>query len=125
MAISYELNVAEIIGFAGGMIDAVALIPQVRHTLKTRSTKDISYGWQFTYLLGLIISYAYFVMIHATAAWVTLSIELVFAVWLLVLKIRIDGFGTCSSKDNAESGTETSMQDLESAASDSIKRSEA
>ena len=64
---SYELNAAEILGFVGGVVLAVALLPQVMHTLQTRSTKDISYTWQLIYIFGLILNYVYFVMLKATA----------------------------------------------------------
>ena len=105
MVVSYELSDAEITGFVGGIVLSGSLIPQVTHTLKTRSTKDISYGWQLTYILGLILNYIYFVMIHATAAWVTLNVDLLLAVWLLVLKMRNDGLGV--NNDNIESGSIT------------------
>ena len=64
---SYEFNTAEILGFTGGVVLAVALVPQVLHTLKTRSTKDISYSFQMIYIIGLVLDYAYFIMVNATA----------------------------------------------------------
>lgn len=94
MLLSYELT-AEIIGYAGGIVLAIALAPQVCLVLKTKSTKDISYSWQIIYILGLALNYVYFLMIKATAAWITLTVEVGFAVWLLYLKIKIDGFGDC------------------------------
>ncbi|KAG7351320.1 S-adenosylmethionine decarboxylase [Nitzschia inconspicua] len=95
MSISSFDAKAEILGYVGGVVLAVALLPQLVHTLKTRSTKDISYGWQLVYLLGLVLNYIYFFIIKATAAWATLTIELLFCIWLLVLKIKIDGFEMC------------------------------
>ncbi|KAG7362016.1 PQ loop repeat domain containing protein [Nitzschia inconspicua] len=79
---------------------AVALLPQLVHSLKTRSTKGISYGWQLVYLFGLVLNFIYFLMIKATAAWATLTIEVFFCTWLLVLKIKIDGL-ECSSRSEA------------------------
>lgn len=70
---------------------AVALFPQVVHSFRTKSTSDISYGLQLTYLTGLMLNLAYFILIGATSAWATLLIEIAFAVTLLVTKIRFDG----------------------------------
>ena len=114
MAISYELDVAEILGYIGGVVLAVALAPQVKHTLKTRSTKDISYGWQLIYIFGLILNFVYFIMIHATAAWVTMTIELGFALWLLILKIHFDGFGRETDTTESDEHSQDAIKDVES-----------
>jgi uncharacterized protein with PQ loop repeat len=87
--------VREAIGYAGGLLIAVSLLPQVIHTLKTKSTRDISYGYQTTYIAGCILSYAYFVLVHATAAWVCLTFELSCAILMFGMKLHIDG---CDNK---------------------------
>jgi uncharacterized protein with PQ loop repeat len=81
----------EAIGYAGGLLIALSLLPQVIHTLKTKSTRDISYGYQTIYIAGCILSYAYFVLVHATAAWVCLTFELSCAILLFVMKLHLDG----------------------------------
>jgi uncharacterized protein with PQ loop repeat len=75
----FEWTPEEILGYVGGIVLAVALIPQVVHTYKTKSTDDIAYGWQAICITGLVLNYVYFVWIEATAAWVTLTVELAFA----------------------------------------------
>lgn len=83
--------IVEAIGYSGGLLIAISLLPQVIHTLKTKSTRDISYGYQTIYIAGCILSYAYFVLVHATAAWVCLTFELSCAILLFSMKLHLDG----------------------------------
>ena len=83
--------VVEAIGYAGGLFIAISLLPQVVHTIKTKSTRDISYGYQTLYITGCILSYAYFVLVGATAAWVCLTFELSCAILLFAMKLHLDG----------------------------------
>ena len=84
-------QVVEAIGYTGGLLCAISLFPQVIHTLKTKSTRDISYGYQTIFIAGCILSYAYFVLVGATAAWVCITFELSCAILLFFLKLRFDG----------------------------------
>lgn len=84
--------VTEFLGYAGGVVLAVALVPQILHTCRTKSTADISFGWQCIYILGLLMNYVYFVFIGATAAWVTLTFEVGFAFTLFFMKVKLDGW---------------------------------
>jgi S-adenosylmethionine/arginine decarboxylase-like enzyme/uncharacterized protein with PQ loop repeat len=88
---SYEVDTAEIIGYVGGGVLAVALAPQLIKSCMTRSTEDISYMWQAIYIVGLWLNFVYFVMVDAVAAWATLLIEIAVAHALLILKLRLDG----------------------------------
>ena len=58
------------LGFVGGIILSGALIPQVVKVVKSRSTQDISYIWQFTYISGLMptLSYAIYFSLWPIAA---------------------------------------------------------
>jgi uncharacterized protein with PQ loop repeat len=84
-------TIIEAIGYAGGLLIAISLLPQVIHTLRTKSTRDISYGYQTSYIAGCILSYAYFVLVQATAAWVCLTFELSCAILLFGMKLHLDG----------------------------------
>ena len=75
----YELDYVEGLGYLGGFILAVALIPQVVHSYKTQSTADLSYSWQITYILGLWLNFVYFWLVDAVAAW---------ARWLFEMGVR-------------------------------------
>jgi uncharacterized protein with PQ loop repeat len=93
----------EVIGYAGGLLIAISLFPQVVHTVRTKSTRDISYGYQTTYIAGCIFSYAYFFMVGATAAWVCLTFELSCAILLFGMKLHLDG---CSGDRHKVKGPE-------------------
>ena len=81
----------EAIGYVGGLLIAISLLPQVFHTIRTKSTSDISYGYQTMYLAGCILSYAYFVLVGATAAWICLTFELTCAILMFAMKLYLDG----------------------------------
>ena len=100
----YELDYVEGLGYLGGFILAVALIPQVVHSYKTQSTADLSYSWQITYILGLWLNFVYFWLVDAVAAWATLLFEMAFAHYLLALKFKIDGCRADGQKPSDNNG---------------------
>jgi uncharacterized protein with PQ loop repeat len=85
------LNGTEALGYIGGVVLSVSLLPQLRKTWVTRSTKDIAYGWQIIYNLGLILTFIYLVLVKATAAWITMTLEIFFSFFLLGMKVNFDG----------------------------------
>eukprot|EP00243_Klebsormidium_subtile_P004233 TRINITY_DN18063_c0_g1_i1.p1 TRINITY_DN18063_c0_g1~~TRINITY_DN18063_c0_g1_i1.p1 ORF type:complete len:253 (+),score=12.26 TRINITY_DN18063_c0_g1_i1:317-1075(+) len=78
------------LGFAGGVIIAVGLVPQIVKTVLTRSAIDISYTWQGIYALGIAITlvYAYGLKIYPVA--IPLTLELFFILTLVALKVAFD-----------------------------------
>jgi len=106
---NYEVTSIELLGYIGGMVLAVALVPQVYASFKSWSTADLSYGWQCVYILGLLLNFVYFVLVDAVAAWVTLCIEIFFALLLFGLKLKIDGCKSRASA-NVESGVRMSVE---------------
>jgi uncharacterized protein with PQ loop repeat len=91
MKVEFVWNTTELIGYVGGFILSFALLPQAIHTYRTKSTRDLSYTWQVMYITGLILYYIYLVLVEATAGWVTLTLELLMAIFLLVMKLQNDG----------------------------------
>jgi MtN3 and saliva related transmembrane protein len=91
MTVEFVWNTTELIGYVGGFILSFALLPQVIHTYRTKSTRDLSYTWQVMYITGLILYYIYLVLVKATAGWVTLTLEVLMAISLLVMKLQNDG----------------------------------
>jgi MtN3 and saliva related transmembrane protein len=83
----------DLIGYTGGVCTALASIPQIVRAYKTQSMRDISYWWQITNIVGLTLSYIYFIVQNVPAAWMPLSVELFCALILFVMKLRIDGVG--------------------------------
>jgi uncharacterized protein with PQ loop repeat len=48
-------NVYDWLGFFGGLMFAVGLLPQLYKQIKTRSSRDISLAWQFAYIVGVTL----------------------------------------------------------------------
>jgi len=76
------------IGYAGGFIVAVSLIPQVIKSWRTKSTHDISITWTLIYIFGLILWVVYGVDIKNGPLVITVSVECLLAISLLILKIK-------------------------------------
>ena len=54
-----EFDVYEAVGYASGILFPSALVPQVYKSCKTKELDDISYGWQFVFMSGLVGSIVY------------------------------------------------------------------
>ncbi|KAI9219555.1 hypothetical protein BC828DRAFT_406590 [Blastocladiella britannica] len=80
----------EAIGYVGGFVLALCLVPQIRQVVVTQSAADISYTWTALYLIGLSITLAYLVLVGAVAGYVSVTIEMVLLIVLVVFKAWID-----------------------------------
>lgn len=78
----------ELIGFLGGAIVAVSLLPQVFKSWKTKSTKDISLPWTIIYFSGLLLWVAYGIGIASAPITLMMSVEALLAGSPLFLKLR-------------------------------------
>lgn len=74
------------IGFVGGGVLAICLIPQIGKIVLTRSAQDISYAWSVLYMLGLSLSLVYLILKNALAAWIPLVIEIAGCITIICLK---------------------------------------
>lgn len=77
----------EILGHVGAGIIAIALMPQVVKSWRTKSTKDISLLWNSVLLLGLCLFLVYGFGIGILPVMIFGSIEALLTLSLLVLKI--------------------------------------
>ena len=78
----------ELIGHVAGFLIALALVPQVVKSLKTKSTKDISILWNSVFLVGITLMVIYGI---ANTIWPLIifsSIEAILSAVLLVLKLK-------------------------------------
>lgn len=78
----------QIIGYGAGITTAIAILPQVTKSWKTRSTKDISLLWTLIYLFSMLLWVTYGILLKEIPMIITLSIETILYVILLVLKIK-------------------------------------
>jgi len=78
----------EIIGYGAGITTAIALLPQVIKSLRTKSTKDISLLWTLIYTFSMFLWVAYGILLKEIPMITTLSIETFLYIVLLTLKIK-------------------------------------
>ncbi|KAJ3350814.1 hypothetical protein GGF32_004635 [Allomyces javanicus] len=76
----------EAIGYVGGVVLALCLAPQIVQVVRTESAEDISYAWQFLYLVGLAITLAYLVLVDAVAGYVSVIVEIALLLVLVACK---------------------------------------
>ena len=80
-------NTVESIGYAGGIILSICLIPQIYKIYQTKKVDNISYLWQFLYILGIIFHLYYGIYYSLAPIYIPTAIELFFVLILLGLKI--------------------------------------
>jgi hypothetical protein len=78
------------LGYTGGGLLAVCLIPQIAKLLITRSARDISLLWTLLYLSGTGLTMVYLILEGAQAAWIPLVIETAACLLTLILKLLFD-----------------------------------
>jgi len=111
-AVASSVDVAmEWIGAAGGFVLGVCLLPQLIHSFRMKSTQDLSYSWQITYLLGLGCITLYAGWAGLWPIYAPATVELASIVLLLALKIHYDGCTkeawtafSCEKKDEQGDG---------------------
>jgi len=76
------------IGFIAGTLTTIAFLPQLMHTWKHKSAREISYGMLLAFCSGVAFWLLYGLLIHAWPIILANAATLVLAVSILVLKIR-------------------------------------
>ena len=80
------LNIYDICGFIAGLLFPLSLIPQIYKSYKTKNLDDISYYWQFIFILALLLALVYSFHYDLMPIYVSSSIELLFMVILTSMK---------------------------------------
>ena len=78
----------EMIGYSGGFILSICLIPQIIKIIKTQEVENISYIWQFLYILGISLHLTYGIYYNLLPIYIPSIIELFLIFFLLALKIK-------------------------------------
>ena len=80
-------EVTDYIGYSGGIILSICLIPQIYQICKTKHVENISYLWQFMYISGISLHLYYSIDYGLLPIIVPTIIELFFVILLLILKL--------------------------------------
>ena len=84
------MSYIDIIGFIGGALTTLALVPQAVKAWRTKHTRDISIWWILTLTIGIILWLVYGILIGSLPIIVSNAATLIFALIVLILKIRYD-----------------------------------
>ena len=74
------------VGITGGIVLSICLIPQIYEIVKTKQVNNISYLWQFLYLIGLILNITYTIHYDLKPLYIPTVFELLFVILLIILK---------------------------------------
>lgn len=81
-------TITDIIGYIGGGILAICLIPQIYQIVKTKHVENISYIWQIMYLIGVASHLYYSIYYNLLPIYIPSILELLLILCLFGLKIK-------------------------------------
>ena len=76
------------VGLAAGAFTTVSFLPQVIHTIKTKSSRDLSLGMICFFLVGIVLWLIYGIMVTAWPIILTNAVTTALALVLLFFIIR-------------------------------------
>lgn len=80
----------EMVGYAGGFLIALALLPQLIKTWRTKSAKDLSLLWTLVLLIGLLLYGIYATKSRVFPLLTFAVVESVMVIILISLKLKYD-----------------------------------
>lgn len=78
----------DILGYMAGILTTLSFVPQVVKTWKTRSTKDISLVWLFTFITGVSMWLLYGYFLGSIPIIVANSATLILVTLILAVKLK-------------------------------------
>ena len=81
-------NLTEAIGVVAAVLTTASFLPQVWHSFKTRDVSGISLGMYSAFTVGIALWLVYGLLIGAWPLILANGITLVFALAILVMKLR-------------------------------------
>jgi len=75
------------IGYSGGIVLSICLIPQIYTIIKTKHVDNISYLWQILYIIGITLHLYYSIYYNLLPIFIPTIIELCLILFLFILKI--------------------------------------
>jgi uncharacterized protein with PQ loop repeat len=94
------ITLTDALGFIGGIILSICMLPQLTLMYQTKSAKDISMLFTILYSIGLVMTAIYMTLIRAWAGAIPIWIETVLALILLSGKIFLDNSAKESDEHN-------------------------
>jgi MtN3 and saliva related transmembrane protein len=82
------------LGFIAAFCTTVAFVPQAVKVYKSKHTKDISLGMFSMLNVGFVLWLIYGLVINSYPIIIANAVTMVFALYILITKIRIDVFSS-------------------------------
>jgi MtN3 and saliva related transmembrane protein len=82
-----------ILGYFAALCTTIAFIPQAVKVFKTKHTKDISLGMFSLLNFGFVLWLVYGIILQSYPIILANAITMVFAIYILITKIRLDVIG--------------------------------
>lgn len=80
----------ELIGFIGGILLSLQLLPQIVKCIKIKRSMDISYLFLLISILGSLFIIIYGFLIDSLSIIITITISFVLKIILILIKIKYD-----------------------------------
>ena len=77
----------EICGYGAGILFATSLIPQLYRSCQTKVLDDISFVWQFIFIIAIILGLIYSIHNDLKPIYISSIVELLFMIILVILKL--------------------------------------
>ncbi len=80
-------SITDIIGYSGGIVLSICLLPQIYKIYKTKEVDNISYLWQIMYIIGISLHLYYGISYDLLPIYIPTIIELFCVLILIFLKV--------------------------------------
>jgi len=94
------LDIYESCGYGAGFLFTLSLMPQIYKSYRSKNMDDISFGWQFIFIMALIMSLVYSFHEELAPIYISSSIELVFMIILLIMKVIYRDYNVLKENDS-------------------------
>ena len=81
-----DFNFYQVCGYISGVLFPLSLVPQVYKSYKTKKLDDISYYWQFTFILSLVGAIIYSIHYNLKPIYISSFFELTLILCLTIMK---------------------------------------
>ena len=106
------------LGFIGGVILSICLLPQLIKMFRKKSAKEISLSFTLLFFTGLLLSALYMTLIKAYAGAIPIWVETFFSMILMMGKIYFDTSAAKQRGDEMEPDEEEGVATASEAISD-------
>ena len=80
----------DIVGYVGGAILALCIVPQLLKLWRSKSSRDISWAFTILYIIGLVMTLIYLWSKGAIATFACVVVQIIGGLFMLGLKVGLE-----------------------------------